>query len=106
VLAGPRRAALAGLLEEVERQARARRPKLPEHPALLLAAREMHLAGILMSSVTVLEFAALAGIECDERTAQRYLDRARRVWGGRIPMIESGWHLVEVLRDDCLSRSA
>jgi hypothetical protein len=94
------RQAIEQFLSTQHQQLTKRRRKIVQHPALLLIAREMALAGIVITGLLMLEVAALLELNCDARTAQRYVNLADRVWGGKIPALTSNWHVLDALADD------
>jgi len=90
---------LDALLSTAHKGLSARRPRLRDHPALLLSARKLH-GTVPIDAALVLEIAELMGITCDERTAQRYVKLAGKVWGGNIPAVTTNWHILDDLSDD------
>lgn len=101
VLARSERALLRSLLEKASKGLRRQKPKPISYPILQSLARTFILFDVKDGDAKLLiEAARFMGIECDSSTADRYTERAGKVWSGGSGEAKLDFHILEVLRDD------
>jgi hypothetical protein len=107
VLPRSERALLRSLLERASRGLLKQTPKPISYPILQSLARTFVLFEVNDKKTKLLvDAATFMGIECDASTAERYTERAGKVWSGRSDEAKLDFHILEVLRDDYFSQKS